>query len=241
MWIYDWWWDKQGQYGLGTTLLTLMFSIDKTQLTMFSGDKKAYPIYILLGNILAHLHQWEGLGIYILVGYLPIHTPNGLVGTKDEMKQYCWAMFHTSVKILMCEIYEVINQGGWDLLCGDRYKQYCTLSIGSYTTDFSEQYTVVCIDCEHCPKCKASNLSDNSVGEDRHPQKTLEEINIVFNIPSIRDTKAHLLANSLWLIGYLFWEGIFDPYHTLTPNLLYQIWQGLIKLLTEIVEDLLGP
>lgn len=39
----DWWWEEQGVMPIGTTILALMFSTDETQLTMFSGDKKAYP------------------------------------------------------------------------------------------------------------------------------------------------------------------------------------------------------
>ena len=35
----------------GATLSPVIISTDKTQLTQFSGNKSAYPVYLTLGNI----------------------------------------------------------------------------------------------------------------------------------------------------------------------------------------------
>lgn len=77
----DWWWEEQATLPDGTTILALMFSTDETQLTMFSGDKKAYPLYLTLGNIPAHLRRREGMLSRILIGYLPCGTESSIQGS----------------------------------------------------------------------------------------------------------------------------------------------------------------
>ncbi|KAI6017785.1 hypothetical protein BKA83DRAFT_17150 [Pisolithus microcarpus] len=51
MWTADWWWDMQGKLPAGTTVAPVILLSDKTSLSVFSGDKKAWPIYLTIGNI----------------------------------------------------------------------------------------------------------------------------------------------------------------------------------------------
>jgi hypothetical protein len=41
----------QGLLPLGSTLAPIIIATDKTQLTQFSGNKKAYLVYLTLGNL----------------------------------------------------------------------------------------------------------------------------------------------------------------------------------------------
>lgn len=103
--------------------------------------------------------------MWVLVGYLPIHTLDNLTGTQDQVKQYKWAMFHTTIKVLMWEIQEAIKNRGWEFICRDGYKWWCMPSVGSYTADHPEQCTIACTNKDHCPKYKAYNLSANKARE----------------------------------------------------------------------------
>ena len=67
----DWWWRiqvfilfkayiigllnyfniKQDKLPKGATVTPVIISSDKTQLTEFSGNKQAYPVYLTIGNI----------------------------------------------------------------------------------------------------------------------------------------------------------------------------------------------
>ncbi|KIL58543.1 hypothetical protein M378DRAFT_86367 [Amanita muscaria Koide BX008] len=49
----NWWWDMQNSEDLpdNATIAPVMLATDKTQLTTFSGDKQAWPIYLTIGNI----------------------------------------------------------------------------------------------------------------------------------------------------------------------------------------------
>jgi hypothetical protein len=47
----DWWWETQDGLPPGATIVPLICRLDKTQLTDFSGDKKAWLINLSIGNI----------------------------------------------------------------------------------------------------------------------------------------------------------------------------------------------
>ena len=71
MWTGNWWWKiqvfilfkayiidllnyfniKQDKLPKGATVAPVIISSDKTQLTEFSGNKQAYPVYLTIGNI----------------------------------------------------------------------------------------------------------------------------------------------------------------------------------------------
>ncbi|KAJ6596713.1 hypothetical protein B0H10DRAFT_2179186 [Mycena sp. CBHHK59/15] len=45
MWTAEWWWEIQQLLLKGATLAPIIISSDKTQLTRFSGDKQAWPVF----------------------------------------------------------------------------------------------------------------------------------------------------------------------------------------------------
>ncbi|KAJ7193475.1 hypothetical protein GGX14DRAFT_537556 [Mycena pura] len=51
MWTADWWWEIQELLPNGATLVPVILASDKTQLTRFSGDQQAWPVYLTIGNI----------------------------------------------------------------------------------------------------------------------------------------------------------------------------------------------
>ncbi|KAI6014328.1 hypothetical protein EDC04DRAFT_2904169 [Pisolithus marmoratus] len=51
MWTGDWWWDVQMRLPKGAVVAPVILSSDKTTLSQFSGDKKAWPVYLTIGNI----------------------------------------------------------------------------------------------------------------------------------------------------------------------------------------------
>ncbi|KAJ7121947.1 hypothetical protein C8R43DRAFT_1148665, partial [Mycena crocata] len=48
MWTADWWWEIQKRLPIGSTLAPIIIASDKTQLTRFSGDKEAWPVYLTI-------------------------------------------------------------------------------------------------------------------------------------------------------------------------------------------------
>ena len=56
----------------GTTMAPLILSSDKTQLTQFQGDKKAWPVYLTIGNVSKNIQHQPSMHATVLVGYLPV-------------------------------------------------------------------------------------------------------------------------------------------------------------------------
>jgi len=54
----------------GATIILLIVSTDKTQLTIF-GRKQAYPVYLTIGNIPKDVHRKPLQRAQMLIGYIP--------------------------------------------------------------------------------------------------------------------------------------------------------------------------
>lgn len=62
----------QSKLPSGATMAPLILALDETQLTQFQGDKKAWPVYLTIGNISKNIHRQPSTHATILVGYLPV-------------------------------------------------------------------------------------------------------------------------------------------------------------------------
>jgi hypothetical protein len=54
------------------TVIPVILSLDKTHLTTFSGNQKAHPVYVTVGNLPKHIHCQPSKRGRILIGYLPV-------------------------------------------------------------------------------------------------------------------------------------------------------------------------
>ncbi|KAG8789157.1 hypothetical protein FRC12_013822 [Ceratobasidium sp. 428] len=69
----DWMWDTQdkiAEHSPNGTVLSVIISSDKTKLTSFSGNKKAHPVYMTIGNIPKRLRWRISERANIIIGYL---------------------------------------------------------------------------------------------------------------------------------------------------------------------------
>ncbi|KAH7877102.1 uncharacterized protein C8R40DRAFT_1159941 [Lentinula edodes] len=71
MWTGDWWWAMQKLLPEGSTIAPIILASDKTQLSTLSGDKSAWPVYLMLGNIESSVRQKPSKQASILIGYIP--------------------------------------------------------------------------------------------------------------------------------------------------------------------------
>ncbi|KIY60684.1 hypothetical protein CYLTODRAFT_363795, partial [Cylindrobasidium torrendii FP15055 ss-10] len=125
----------------GRTIAPLIISTEKTQLTVFSGNKQAYPVYLTLGNIPNRLRQQPSQQACILLAYLPVEKVSA---------QLC--LFHAA----MASIFELLKKAGAngvELTSGDGVVRRIHPIIASYMADYPEQCLVTCSKSTTCPKC----------------------------------------------------------------------------------------
>ncbi|KAH9166783.1 hypothetical protein EDB89DRAFT_1910440 [Lactarius sanguifluus] len=76
----DWWWAVQTSLESrqpGATVVPLILSSDKTQLTLFRG-KAAYPVYLTIGNIPKAVRRKPSRHAQLLIGYIPTTKLEGI-------------------------------------------------------------------------------------------------------------------------------------------------------------------
>ncbi|KDQ58871.1 hypothetical protein JAAARDRAFT_192452 [Jaapia argillacea MUCL 33604] len=81
-----WAWRVQANLPVGSTLVPVILSSDKTVLTIFTGEKTAYPVYITISNISKDLRRKPSYRAQILLGYLPTTTLDGLDLTDEDAR-----------------------------------------------------------------------------------------------------------------------------------------------------------
>ncbi|KAI6040960.1 hypothetical protein EDC04DRAFT_2879042 [Pisolithus marmoratus] len=72
MWTGDWWWETQHHLPPGGTVTPVILVSDKTELSLFKGDKNAWPMYLSIGNLSKEVCCQPGCHALVLLGYLPV-------------------------------------------------------------------------------------------------------------------------------------------------------------------------
>ena len=86
----------------GATIVPLIVSTDKTQLTIFGG-KQAYPVYMTIGNIPKEIRRKPSRHAQMLVGYIPMTKLEGI--RNQAARRHAVAnLFHFCLQIILAPI-----------------------------------------------------------------------------------------------------------------------------------------
>ncbi|KAJ7751483.1 hypothetical protein DFH07DRAFT_745482 [Mycena maculata] len=99
MWTAEWWWDIQELLPIGATLAPIILASDKTQLTRFSGDKQAWPVYLTIGNVDKETRRTPSSRATILLGYIPVSKLE--IFSKKKRSGALHQMFHDCMCIML--------------------------------------------------------------------------------------------------------------------------------------------
>ncbi|KAF5388791.1 hypothetical protein D9757_005570 [Collybiopsis confluens] len=97
MWTGRYWNAAQKMVPEGGTIATVIIASDKTQLTQFSGNKSAYPVYLTLGNIPKEIRRQPGSRACVLIAYLSVNKPAKDDLSKTALKLRNYQLFHRSM------------------------------------------------------------------------------------------------------------------------------------------------
>ncbi|KIY73463.1 hypothetical protein CYLTODRAFT_216470 [Cylindrobasidium torrendii FP15055 ss-10] len=239
MWTGQWWWFIQDKLPIGNTLAPVIIATDKTQLTQFRGNKQAYPVYLTLGNIPGRLRRKPSQQACILVGYLPIEKAAKPGLSKRGFSGRQQLIFHAAMRHLLEPLVDA-GKYGVEMTSGNGDVHRVHPILAAYVADYPEQCLVTCSKYGTCPKCKcgADNLHDYTT---KFPLRTQTDTAQTMQNARSSTTSASAYYEECMehdVNGHVttpFWSDLpyTDIHMAQTPDVLHQLYQGVIKHLVK--------
>ncbi|KAJ7060041.1 hypothetical protein C8F01DRAFT_1210503 [Mycena amicta] len=224
----------------GATVIPIILSSDKTQLTMF-GTRTAYPVYMTIGNIPKAIRRKPSYRAYVLLAYLPTANLSHIKNLASRQRTL-GNIFHACLSYITAPLRSA-GITGLNMVTGNgdshRGHPICACYIG----DYPEQLLVTGAKTGNCPSCECENghLGDANC---TCPRRHLENILAVLDTLDQGGTvyaKA-CAAAGIKPIVHPFWEEL--PYTNIfaciTPDILHQCYQGIIKHLIAWIKEVYG-
>ncbi len=220
----------------GATVIPVTISTDKTQLTLFRG-KAAYPIYLGIGNIPKDIRRKPSRSAQMLIGYIPT-TKLVSITNKAARRRALANLFHSCMGKVLDPI-RACGETGLAMLSGDGTWHRCHPIFATFIGDYPEQTLVTCTLNGRCPKCL---VPPNQLGDYCHfPARNHAEAIDTYNLADedIHQFHATCRAKKLKPVFQPFWYALplVDVFLSITPDVLHQLLQGVVKHITAWLSD----
>jgi hypothetical protein len=224
----------------GATVILLIVSSDKTQLMLFRG-KTAYLIYMTIGNIPKDIRQKPSRQAQLLIGYIPTTKLEG-VTNKATRRCALANLFHTCMHTVLGLI-SSYGETGVTMMSGNGIWHRCHPIFAIFVGDYPKQALITCTYNGRCPKCC---ITPGQLGEYQTflclVQNTALNTYLLANgnIPAFQQACREA---GLKPVYHPFWESLplADIFLSITPDILHQMLQGMMKHLIKWLVCVFGP
>ncbi|KAG0700528.1 hypothetical protein DFH29DRAFT_983054 [Suillus ampliporus] len=177
----------------------------------------------------------------ILVGYLPTTKLEHI--TNKAARQRCLAnLFHACVRHIVEPLVEP-GKDGMPIASGDGVLRRGHPLLACYIGDYPEQLLVTGMKTRECLKC---DIPSTELGSKDLPFE-MHDLDRILDALALVDEDLNQFAKACRDAGvkplyHPFWEGLphCNIYHAITPDVLHQIYQGLIKHLISWIKSAYG-
>ena len=224
----------------GTTIIPVILSLDKTRVVPF-GTKTAYPVYMTIGNIRKDIRRKPSRRAHILVGYLPTTQLPHVSSTSSHRHMLANLFHHCFSRILDPLVH--VGEAGTEMTSGDGITCHTLPLFACFVNDYPEQVLVLGCKTGECPKC---DIDPKKIG-DFDTQSSYRDLQKVLDALSTFDHDPARYSATCSMAGikpivHPFWEALpySDVYLSLTPDVLHQLYQGVMKHLVAWVTTALN-
>ena len=212
----------------GATLIPIILSSDKTQLTLFRA-KSAYPVYLTIGNIRKDVRRKPSRHAQMLIGYIPTSRLEHITNAAARRRALA-NLFHGCMQEIVAPITSY-GETGIPMMSGDGVWRRCHPLLAAFVGDYPEQVLVTCTYSGRCPKCTVplDQLGDFI----KFPLRDCDNALDVYELADGDATRFHAACRAAGLkpVYRPFWERLplSNIFLSITPDVLHQLLQGVMK------------
>ncbi|EJD43076.1 hypothetical protein AURDEDRAFT_29700, partial [Auricularia subglabra TFB-10046 SS5] len=128
----------------GATLIPIIISSDKTELTSFTGKRSCYPVYLTIGNIAKHMRRAPSMRAQRLLAYLPTGKVDETAVSAAKARRIRASLYHDCMRTVCRSLFEPAANGV-HLADSAGNVRRCHPILAAYVADYPEQCLVTCV------------------------------------------------------------------------------------------------